>query len=270
MEKIISIELLLQLAGQVRNLRKGFITNFYTDVFKHGIWIKKEALFFEKSGDTLFLIKKNETFWNIFYCSTTISELSEALDYFKTNYPTQIMMVDVVGTDEQSASIIKMLTEKNYTDYSSLVRMSRITPRDNIEYKNENLCYADVADADEILKILTKYFDARCEQIPYIEELKEYAEKNCIILYKEVSRILGFVVFESNANTHYLRYWFVYPEYRDKKIGSILLNRFFHEGRSTRRQLFWVMTNNDNAIKRYRHYGFAEENLFDYVMSNNI
>lgn len=268
MEKIISIEHLLQLVSEIRNLHKGFITNFYTDIFKHGIWIQKEAFFFDKSRDTLFLIKNNETFWNVFYCSTTVSELSEALGRFQTNYPTQIIMVDVVGTAEQSAPLIKMFTKKNYATYSSLVRMSRLTPQGTIECKNKNLSYADAIDAEEILEMLTKYFDARCEQIPYLEELKKYAENHCIIIYKEDSRIWGFVVFESNANTHYLRYWFVYPEHRDKKIGSILLNRFFHEGRTTRRQMFWVITNNDNAIIRYRHYGFVEENLFDYVMSN--
>lgn len=269
MEKVTSIELLLSLVCEVRNLRKGFITNFYTDIFKHGIWIQKDVFFFEKCRDSLFLIKKNETFWNVFYCSTTISELSEALKDFQKSYSSQVMMVDVVGSAEQSVPLIKMFTENNYLDYSSLVRMARLTPQNIINCKNENLSYADATDAEEIHEMLTKYFDVRCEQIPYIEELKKYAENHSIILYKEDCRILGFVVFESNANTHYLRYWFVYPEHRDKKIGSILLNRFFYEGRTTRRQLFWVITNNDNAIKRYRHYGFAEENLFDYVMSNN-
>lgn len=99
-------------------------------------------------------------------------------------------------------------------------------------------------------------------------KLNEYAKNNRILVYKEDVEIIGFVVFESNRSTHYLRYWFVHPEHRDKKIGSILLNTFFNEGQNTRRQLFWVITDNENAIKRYRHYGYTEENLYDIVMSN--
>ena len=72
-----------------------------------------------------------------------------------------------------------------------------------------------------------------------------------------------------NATTHYLRYWFTHPDFRDKKVGSRLLRRFFEEGRDTKRQLFWVIRSNENAIKRYRHYGFAEENMFDFVMSRS-
>ena len=74
-----------------------------------------------------------------------------------------------------------------------------------------------------------------------------------------------FLIYELNATTLYLRYWFTHPDYRDTKVGSRLLRRFFEEGKDTKRQLFWVIRTNENAIVRYRPYGFAEENMFDYV-----
>lgn len=49
-------------------------------------------------------------------------------------------------------------------------------------------------------------------------------------------------------------------------IGSKLFNSFMYEGRNTKRQLLWVITHNINAIKRYVHYGFKPEKLFDYVL----
>ena len=61
----------------------------------------------------------------------------------------------------------------------------------------------------------------------------------------------------------------LHPDYRDKKVGSRLLRRFFEEGKDTKRQLFWVIRTNENAIKRYKHYGFNEENMFDFVMQYN-
>ena len=74
---------------------------------------------------------------------------------------------------------------------------------------------------------------------------------------------------EMNATTLYLRYWFTHPDFRDRKVGSRLLRRFFEEGKDTKRQLFWVIRSNKNAIKRYRHYGFKEENMLDFVLRNN-
>lgn len=41
MDKIVSIEQLQELIINIRNLRKGFLTNFYLDKFKHSIWIEK-------------------------------------------------------------------------------------------------------------------------------------------------------------------------------------------------------------------------------------
>ena len=46
MDKIVSIEQLQELIINIRNLRKGFLTNFYLDKFKHSIWIEKGALFY--------------------------------------------------------------------------------------------------------------------------------------------------------------------------------------------------------------------------------
>ena len=87
-----------------------------------------------------------------------------------------------------------------------------------------------------------------------------------VLVCEEEGKMAGFLIYELNATTLYLRYWFTHPDFRDKKVGSRLLRRFFEEGKGTKRQLFWVIRTNENAIKRYRHYGFAEENMFDFVM----
>jgi hypothetical protein len=47
-----------------------------------------------------------------------------------------------------------------------------------------------------------------------------------------------------------------------------LLNEFFSNSVGTKRQLFWVIQTNENAIKRYIHYGFNSENLYDYILTN--
>ena len=113
------------------------------------------------------------------------------------------------------------------------------------------------------------FFDEQTEQIPYYEELLNYVSQGHVLVCEEDGMMAGFLIYELNTTTLYLRYWFTHPDFRDKKVGSRLLRRFFDEGKDTKRQLFWVIRTNENAIMRYRHYGFTEENMYDYVMKYN-
>ena len=47
-----------------------------------------------------------------------------------------------------------------------------------------------------------------------------------------------------------------------------LFNEFLSRGKNTQRQLFWVIKTNQNAIKRYRHYGFEEEKMSNFILTN--
>ena len=104
--------------------------------------------------------------------------------------------------------------------------------------------------------------------MPTYKELVDWIRQEHISLYEVDGKIAGFIIYDLNGQTSYLRYWFVHPEYRNKKIGSILLNKFFSDNQEAKRQLFWVIQSNENAIKRYKHYGFESENLYDFIMTN--
>ena len=133
-------------------------------------------------------------------------------------------------------------------------------------------CYKDTVpgelteDSVVILQLLYSNFDPLSEQIPDIEEIAHYIQNKWVLVYKLEHKIVGFIIFELTGLTLYLRYWFVLPQFREMNIGSKLFNSFMYEGRNTKRQLLWVITHNINAIKRYVHYGFKPEKLFDYVL----
>lgn len=267
MTPISAIEEIRNLIAGIRNMRKGFLTNFYLDEFKHNVWIQKGVFFYEQIGETLFFVKKSETFSNLFYNSTSIGSLSEDLMEFKTKNPQMVLIVDIVGRDNQCVPLVEAFQKLGFSQTTSLVRMSRATEIQ--EYQpNSSIALAGSDDVAQIHELLHKYFDEKTEQIPYLDELKVYAQNGHVLVCHENDRLAGFVIYEMNATTLYLRYWFTHPDFRDKKVGSRLLRRFFEEGKNTKRQLFWVVCSNENAIKRYCHYGFKEENMFDYVMQN--
>lgn len=268
MELVQSIEQLRQQSNEIRSLRCGFITNFFLDPEKHGVWIGKGDCMLERIGNTLFIIKKSPAFWNVFFCSTSLDELGNAIDSLKFEYLDTTMIVDIVGRDVQCEPMVELLRGKGFKEATSLVRMSRMAnPFDY--FADKTISKATVYDMVQINQLLHEHFDEQTEQIPYYEELCEYANQGHVLVCIELEQVVGFLIYELNATTLFLRYWFTDPDYRDRKVGSRLLRRFFEEGRDTKRQLLWVIRSNENAIKRYRHYGFTEENMFDFIMRFN-
>lgn len=261
-------EELQQQVSEIRSLRLGFITNFFADPVKHGLWINVGDCFTERVNNTLFIIKQNPSFWNVFYCSTTIDALGNDVEEFQANHADVTIMYDIVGREVQCQPLVELFKNKGSKEATSLVRMNRMT--EAMEYKPDvAVRYASEKDLPIISQYLHGYFDERTEQIPYDEELIDYTKQGHVLVCEDAVQVAGFVIFELNATTLYLRYWFTHPDYRDRKVGSRLLRRFFEEGKDTKRQIFWVIRTNENAIVRYKHYGFTEENMFDYVMQYN-
>ena len=268
MEQVESIEQLQQQSAEIRALRRGFLTNFFLDPAKHGMWIEKCDCYVERMDNTLFIIKKSSTFWNIFYCSTTLDDFSHDLSSFFAEHNDITLMFDVVGRDVQCKPILDIFNKLGCIEVTSLVRMTKMT--ESYDYTPDStIRKATEANIPQVSQLLHEYFDAQTEQIPYDEELYNYAQQGHVLVCEEQDYLSGFLIYELNATTLYLRYWFTHPEYRNNKVGSRLLRRFFEEGRNTKRQLFWVIQSNENAIKRYRHYGFKEENMYDFVLQYN-
>lgn len=266
MNQVLKIEELISSIAEIRDLRKGFITNFYLDVPKHTLWIEKGVVYTEKRNDTLFIIKKNTNFWNVFFCSTIVDKLSKSIEYFNQKYNNFLLMFDFVGNERMLASY-KEVFDTQMNEYCSLVRMSKINSEQ--EYiLSSDIKHASNEQAQELLDILYHFFDERTEQIPFLEEIESLIERENVLVFEHKGKIIGFLIFEKSMATLYLRYWFVHPEYRNMKVGSKLLNHFFHKGRDCKRHQLWVIRTNDNAIVRYQHYGFKAENLYDLVYTN--
>jgi ribosomal protein S18 acetylase RimI-like enzyme len=113
---------------------------------------------------------------------------------------------------------------------------------------------------------MQKDFDPLAEQLPTIKELKDYVKRQQLLVIKEGDDLCGFLIFELTGVTWYLRYWYTSPDHRNKGIGAGLLKTSLLYGVDSKRQIFWVIAANENAIKRYEHYGFTRENMNDYVM----
>lgn len=267
--KVDSIDLISATIAEIRSLRLGFITNFFPDPQRLTLWISKGDCYAEMDNNTFFIIKRSDIFWNVFFCSPTILHLADDLQQFQKSHKGQTMVFDIVGRSNQCLPIVNAFQENSFELATTLVRMTRLMDTTTEDTSNSQVSYANEFEIPVIYDYLHRFFNEQFEQIPYLEELYDYSNQKQILVYNENETIAGFLIFDHNPSTLYLRYWFTHPGFRDRGIGSKLLRRFFEEGKGTRRQLLWVLQTNENAIKRYKHYGFSEENMFDFIMKIN-
>lgn len=268
MQKVPTFDDLQRQIAEIRALRQGFLTNFFPNPERHGLWIEKGDCFTERLESSLFIVKKSPSFWNVFYCSATREGLASDWKAFVARNPGVTMVSDIVGREAQCGLLTGLFISAGCRESASFVRMARMTAP--MAYcPDASVRFATQGDLSLINGLLHQFFDERTEQIPYQEELAEYVDRHRILVCEEDGYLQGFLIFELSSATLYLRYWFTHPDFRGRKVGSRLLRRFFEEGKETRRQLLWVMRTNGDAIEKYRHYGYAEEDMFDHVMQFN-
>lgn len=268
MLQVESIEHIRQLMSEVRDAHKGYITNFYLDDFKHKIWINKAVLFYVQIDETVFLIHKNISFWNVFYVSTTLIDLENALVKLLKQYGDNSLIFDIVGREKQCRELLPIFQRCDIKEESSLVRLLRINTQVEPDEITSRVSIATIEQAKQVHQMLNTYMDVRIEQIPYWEEYENWCKLGHILVYMEGDKIAGFFDYEKNSSTMIPRHWLVHPEFRGKSIGSALYKRLLVEANDTRRILSWVIRTNTISIQSHHHYGFKEEDMFDYILIN--
>ena len=256
MKRVTSFEEVQSLVSEIRGLKMGFVTNFFPDPFKVSLWCKHDSFFHVCYGNTIFFLRKRSRLVNLYYCATGEGVLKDNLSTFLKEHDQPFLVVDIVGGDSV-LSCKQLFVDKGFEEHTTLVRMSRVPGV---------VSEATDQDISSILDLYHQYFDPYSEQIPLQEELVQWVSSKSILVSRVGEKVVGFLIYELIGVTLYLRYWFVHPDYRDCKIGASLFREFFYRGKMTKRQLFWVITSNENAIKRYMHYGFSQEKMFDHVL----
>ncbi len=270
MEKIDSIDKIRQLIAAVRAKRKGFLTNFYLDEEKHTVWIDKGVLFYLWEGDTCFFIHKKMSFWYVYYLSTDSVEFQRALVCLKERFNEVSLVFDVVGRWQQCQQLLPLFQSSGFVEESSLVRFFKMTTIMESDSEIETVQCANSVQVRQAHELLCRYMDDRIEQIPYLEEYKNWGRLGHVLVCMMDGEVAGVFDFEKNASTMMPRHWLVHPDYRGKHIGALLFRRFLYEANDTKRILSWVIRSNTVSIKNHLNYGFKEEDLFDFILTNKL
>ncbi len=264
MDKIVSSEQIQGFVAEIRNLRQGYVMNFFWDDQKHPYWVENGSFLYQKSERCYLLLHNNGSFSNLFYIACNMEAVTNAIQQATFENDS---VIDVVIKNEGKGEV-EALKAIGFETYKYLYRMSHIgLLADDSWEKSEDTTNASIADCQLVFDALQKDFDPICEQLPSLQEVKDYAKREQLLVIKEGDKLCGFLIFEILGTTSwYLRYWYTSPEYRNQKVGARLLKTALVIGKETKRQQLWVISENENAIKRYEHYGFQKEPINDYVM----
>ena len=247
------------------------VTNFFPDEERMSAWCRDGAFFEERCGDTQFFVRRQAEFSNVYFIGKSVDGLLDDWKSFAASNGAGRWIVDLIGPDRVRDPLEGVFSSAGFELLTTLQRMGRKTPGETAE-RSSDVESAVIDDASVIKQLLDAFFVAEEEQIPAVEEIGKWIEKQTLYVIRgnEDNPILGFVIFDLSPATLYLRYWFVHPLARGKGVGGRLLKAMFAAGCDTKRQYFWVKTDNDNAIKRYQHYGFQFEPMKDVVMGLTV
>ncbi len=265
--KIDNWDSVMALTADARNA--GFIcTNFFPDENRMRSWCDKGTFFAERLADTQVFVRNQDGFSNLYFMSRSADALNRDIKTFVLEHCDVEWIADIVGPDVIRVPVENGLSSIGFKTRTVIQRMSRKT------IDAPDICQSDaeVATKDDtktIKALLDEYFVAEEEQLPCEEEIHQWIDSQSLYVIRgaEDNPIKGFAIFDLSPATLYLRYWFVHPSCRGMGIGGQLLCAMFKVGANTKRQYLWVKTDNDNAIKRYVHYGFSFEGMKDTVMS---
>jgi ribosomal protein S18 acetylase RimI-like enzyme len=241
-------------------------TNFFMTEFQFNQLQAENKIQVYKTDKACFLLIHDLGFKRLYFIVPNVKELKPFLEFLKVGNHSEIS-VETVGNSNYIKEIKDIFIQNGFYEYSSMVRMSKIR-NEVIKVDFENIHLLTIDKKKEFHGLYEKYFDKFVERIPTSEEIFNFIEQKNAYYYSDSHEIQGFIVFEPHGITSHLRYWFVHPNYRDKKIGSKLIQLFFNIGKNIKRELFWVIQSNENAIKRYKHFGFIEEGMYNLILIN--
>ena len=251
----------------VKFVSRTLMTNFYFNKDMLDYWTRMALLFHEKIGETAFFFKKDLDFFHLYYVSPSYDELGRGLEALSSR--PAIFATDVITKIGEGVAVLDIFHDHGFYRYRTLVRMCMTkSPHSQKTADSAEIRFARKDDIDKLHDILTGNFDRYAEQIPSTDEIAMDVENNKIIVKEKNGVIAGLIHYDLIGLTSHLRRWFVNPDYRDQHVGSKLLRSYFSLSHKATRFILWVLQANENAIKRYLHYGYREDNLIDTIFIN--
>jgi len=256
---------------RVKTNATAFCTNFFPVPQKVQSWIDHGELFCEHGSEAAFFFRKDRDFWRIYFCATNIGELQrELVDLPDVKIKPVVM--DLIEREAASDSLLPTMESIGFRFYTRLRRLARPGSPALQPLFSGGLqpVYAGNEDVQTVSAMLNVSFDHYAEQLPALYEIEAAISNRQILMIKHAQKLAGLLFFETQGLASAIRYWVVAEKFRTLRYGSALMRAYFAAHAAIQRFNLWVIADNQPAITRYQHYGYASDKLVDHVLVNEV
>jgi len=265
----------IQTAGQVfeavQKAKAGataYCTNFFPVESKLQNWIDHDEMEMELHDGAAFFFRKDRNFLHFYFCAADAMKLQQYIA-ISSKIKMERIVTDLVGNEAAVTGLLPVLAPAGFQPYAQLQRMARIGQPEAAS-GDAQIGFAEKADNRAVLGLLENSFDRYAEQIPMLYEIESAVDGRQILVARRDNMLAGLLFFETQGLASTVRFWTVAEQFRSLKIGSALMQCYLKTQKAVRRFTLWVNANNENAIQKYRHYGYAPDGLIDLVLANKM
>jgi len=184
------------------------------------------------SGCVFVAVPRHDTFYQLYYHAVGSDDIAEGLHLIDEQYGEELpLSCTVIGKERYVEEIVPVFLNAGY-------KLRKKIRRYNIVYVQKAKTWETTArfacneDAEEIFELLTNNFDIYSEQIPSVDEIRQNAEKEQIVVVRCDNKIATLSYFEIHNKTLHRIFDYTRPEYRKSLIYlgiEPFLERVFEE-----------------------------------------
>jgi len=242
-----------------------FCTNFFPVEAKLRSWIEHGELSAELRDGVTFSFRRDRDFLRLYFCAADVTALRREIEASR-ELTTQRLVADLIGKESDVRRVVSAFEPAGFRPHTQLERLAKTGRPEPLP--GQPVAFADQADAAGILELIEKTFDRYGEQLPMLYEIEAAIASGQILTSRSDGEVAGLLFFETQGFASTVRFWAVAERYRALKIGSAVMRQYLKIHDAVRRFTLWVNSGNDDAIRKYRHFGYAPDGLMDQVLAS--
>ena len=269
MRPVTTVAEVLDAVQRAKTGAAAYCTNFFPAQPKLQGWIDHGELAGEFRERVAFFGRKDRDFWHWYFSAPDVGTLEREVAE-SPFLQTERVTVDLVGSEATLGELLRVAGGAGFRPYSRLLRLARAVQPGQADAASEGseVVCAEKADSQAVMDLLETSFDRYADQLPMPYEIEAAIEARQILLVKRDGGVGALLFFETQGLTSTVRYWVVGERFRSQRLGAVLMRHYFAAQNAARRFILWVTAVNEDAVRKYEHYGYRPDGLVDHVLVN--
>lgn len=259
----------LRIMDKINDLRRGnheYITNIFSSIEELKVWACTSENQIIITDDLLLLLVMDNDLVRVYFSARSISAIKQI--HYLISCRGKVILTDIIGKKPAIEDIKYALCNSGFSEDYCFIRM--ITRHPILpDAETDDVDYAHQYEISQIIYLLKTTFNSIYAHFPEEKEWLEAIEKKEVFVTRCHDKINAFAYVERiNEKALCLRYFITASNYQGLGYGNKLLRFSLEQIPDKGYMYLWIGTYNP-TIKKYKKYGFIQDDLYDYILLNN-